>query len=69
MILTEAKKRAQSEFVEAMARTGMTPEKARQIEEKRPELKKATYRIPHLGYASTAANYVLHLAGAKAAVV
>jgi len=39
---------------------------SRQIEEKRPELKKATYRIPHLGYASTAANYVLHLAGAKA---
>jgi predicted nucleotide-binding protein (sugar kinase/HSP70/actin superfamily) len=67
MILTEAKKRAQSEFVEAMARTGMTVEKIRKIEEKRPELKKATYRVPHLGYASTAANYVMHLAGAKAA--
>jgi hypothetical protein len=45
----------------------MTPEKVRQIEEKRPEVKRATYRIPHLGYASTAANYVLHLAGNKAA--
>ncbi len=65
MILTEAKKRAQSEFVEAMARTGMSIEKVREIEQKRPELKKATYRIPHLGYASTAANYVMHLAGAK----
>ena len=68
MILTEAKKRAQSEFVEAMAKTGMTLEKIRQIEAKRPEVKRATYRVPHLGYASTAANYVLHLAGHKAAV-
>ncbi len=67
MILTEAKKRAQSEFVEAMAKTGMTLEKIRQIEEKRPEVKRATYRVPHLGYASTAANYVLHLAGNKSA--
>jgi predicted nucleotide-binding protein (sugar kinase/HSP70/actin superfamily) len=67
MILTEAKKRAQSEFVEAMVRTGMTLEKLRQIEEKRPAVKRATYRVPHLGYASTAANYVLHLAGNKAA--
>jgi len=67
MILTEAKKRAQSEFVEAMAKTGMTLEKIREIEAKRPEVKKATYPVPHLGYASTAANYVLHLAGHKAA--
>ena len=67
MILTEAKKRAQSEFVEAMAKTGMTLEKIRQIEAKRPEVKRATYRVPHLGYASTAANYVLHLAGNKTA--
>jgi predicted nucleotide-binding protein (sugar kinase/HSP70/actin superfamily) len=65
MILTEAKKRAQSEFVEAMAKTGMTLEKIRQVEAKRPEVKRATYRVPHLGYASTAANYVLHLAGNK----
>jgi predicted nucleotide-binding protein (sugar kinase/HSP70/actin superfamily) len=68
MILTEAKKRAQSEFVEAMAKTGMTVENLRQLEAKRPEMRRATYRVPHLGYASTAANYVLHLAGHKAAV-
>jgi hypothetical protein len=66
MILTEAKKRAQSEFVEAMAKTGMTLEKIREIEAKRPHVKKATYPVPHLGYASTSANYVLHLAGHKA---
>ncbi len=51
MILTEAKKRAQSEFVEAMAKTGMTLEKLRQIEEKHPKVKKATYPVPHMGYA------------------
>jgi predicted nucleotide-binding protein (sugar kinase/HSP70/actin superfamily) len=66
MILTEAKKRAQSEFVEAMAKTGLTLEKIRQIEDKNPKVKKATYRIPHHGYASTAANYALHLAGMRA---
>ena len=49
MILTEAKKRSQSEFVEAMAKTGLTLEKIRQIEEKNPKVKKATYRIPHYG--------------------
>src|SRR5260370_19060331 len=62
MILTEAKKRAQSEFVEAMAKTGMTLEKIRQIEESRPKLQRATHRAPHLGHASTAPKYVLHLA-------
>ena len=34
MILTEAKKRAQSEFVEALAKTGLTVEKIRKYEEK-----------------------------------
>jgi hypothetical protein len=52
-----------------MAKTGMTLEKIRQIEAKLPEVKRATYRIPRLGYASTAANYVLHLAGHKSAPV
>jgi predicted nucleotide-binding protein (sugar kinase/HSP70/actin superfamily) len=66
MILTEAKKRSQSEFVEAMAKTGLTLEKIRQIEEKNPKVKKATYRVPHYGYASTAANYALHLASLRA---
>ncbi len=70
MILTEAKKRAQSEFIEAMAKTGLTLEKIRQIANTRPETKRATYRVPHLGYASTAANYVVHLAGnARSAAV
>ncbi len=62
MILTEAKKRAQREFEEALERTGLTVEDIRNYEEDHPELKKATYKIPHYGYAGTSANYVMHVA-------
>jgi hypothetical protein len=30
-----------------------------------PELRRATYKVPHHGCAGTAANYVLHLANDK----
>lgn len=62
MILTEAKKRAIAEYVEAMQRTGLTPEDAQPLIEARPETKRATYRIPHGGMAGAAANTLLHLA-------
>ncbi len=62
MILTEAKKRAQREFEEVLEKTGLTEEDIRNYEEERPELKKATYRVPHYGYAGTSANYVMHVA-------
>ena len=62
MILTEAKKRAQAEFENALNITGLTVETIRQYEVQHPQLRSATYRVPHLGYAGTAANYVLHLA-------
>lgn len=62
MILTEAKKRAQAEFEEALDKTGLTIERIRGYEARHRELRRATYRVPHLGYAGTAANYVLHLA-------
>ncbi len=62
MILTEAKKRAQREFEEALERTGLTLEEIRNFEEEHPKLKKATYKVPHYGYAGTAANYVMHVA-------
>ena len=65
MILTEAKKRAQKEYEEVLARTGLTPEGARARLEAHPEMKKATYRVPHDGVAGTAANLVLHLAGRR----
>ena len=61
MILTEAKKRAKSEFADALARTGLTLETARERLDRTPEMKKATYRIPHGDAVGTAANLALHL--------
>jgi predicted nucleotide-binding protein (sugar kinase/HSP70/actin superfamily) len=60
MILTEAKKRAQKEYDEALARTGLTVEQLRERET--PEMRRATYRVPRYGVVGTAANYALHLA-------
>jgi len=60
MILTEAKKRAQKEFDEVLARTGRTVEQLRERET--PEMRRATYRVPRYGVVGTAANYALHLA-------
>ncbi|HSY91573.1 MAG TPA: hypothetical protein VK812_09385 [Candidatus Binatus sp.] len=62
MILTEAKKRAHAEFEGVMEKTGLTEKKIRAYEAKHPELRRATYNVPHRGYAGTAANYVMHLA-------
>lgn len=65
MILTEAKKRAQREYEEVLERTGFTEATLREAIAARPELKRATYRVPHYGVAGTAANMVLHLAAMK----
>jgi hypothetical protein len=62
MVLTEARRRAQREFDEALARSGLTLERARALLDVRPEMKRATYRVPRKGAAGTAANLVLHLA-------
>jgi predicted nucleotide-binding protein (sugar kinase/HSP70/actin superfamily) len=62
MILTEAKKRAKSEFADALVRTGMTAETARARLDHAPAIKKATYRVPHADAVGTGANLVLHLA-------
>jgi predicted nucleotide-binding protein (sugar kinase/HSP70/actin superfamily) len=62
MILTEAKRRAKAEFDEVLTKTGLTVETIRKFEERHPELRRATYRVPHFGYAGVAANYALHLA-------
>lgn len=67
MILTEAKKRAQREYDEALARTGLTTERARELLAARPEMRRADWRLPHHGVAGTAANTVLHLAKVAAA--
>ena len=63
MILTEAKKRAQMEMDEMLARTGLTLDAVRAHVDAHPELKRATYRVPPSGLASgTAANLALHVA-------
>jgi hypothetical protein len=62
MILTEAKRRAQKEFDEVMGKTGLTLEAIRRYEQRHPEVKRSTFRVPHLGYAGNAANYVSHIA-------
>jgi len=63
MILTEAKKRAQREFDDALATTGVTLDEVRAYVDGHPEMKKATYRVPHDGRAAgTAARMVFHVA-------
>jgi len=74
MILTEAKKRAQKEFDDVLARTGLTVDEAlqstgltidavRAYMDAHPAMKKATYHVPHDGRAAgTAAKLVLHVA-------
>lgn len=65
MILSEAKKRAQQEFDSALEVTGLTEQSARRLLDARPEMRKALYRVPHLGAAGTAANVVLALGGRR----
>jgi hypothetical protein len=62
MILTEAKKRAQREYEETLERTGLDEAKLRAAIDKRPELRRATTRVPHYGVAGSAANLAMHIA-------
>jgi predicted nucleotide-binding protein (sugar kinase/HSP70/actin superfamily) len=61
MILTEAKKRAQQEFEDALTATRLTVSAVRAHLDAHPEMRRATYPIPHDGAAGTAANLVLHV--------
>jgi predicted nucleotide-binding protein (sugar kinase/HSP70/actin superfamily) len=61
MILTEAKKRAQREFETTLDCTGLTLEAARERLAARPEMRDATYRVPHMGAVGTGANTLLHM--------
>ena len=62
MILTEAKIRAQKEFAAALEQTRMSVDRIRRYEAERPSVTRIGYRIPHGGFAGTAANYVAALA-------
>jgi predicted nucleotide-binding protein (sugar kinase/HSP70/actin superfamily) len=65
MILTEAKKRAQREFEQTLEKTGLTLEQLREAAAERPELRRATWKLPHYGVAGTAANLALHVAAGR----
>jgi predicted nucleotide-binding protein (sugar kinase/HSP70/actin superfamily) len=63
MVLTEARKRAQREFEETLARAGLDADGLAAAYAARPELGSATFAVPHRGVAGMAANVALHLAG------
>jgi predicted nucleotide-binding protein (sugar kinase/HSP70/actin superfamily) len=65
MILTEAKKRAQREYERVLERSGLDEAALRAAVEARPELRRATFRVPHYGVAGSAANVALHIAAGK----
>jgi predicted nucleotide-binding protein (sugar kinase/HSP70/actin superfamily) len=62
MILTEAKKRAQREYDDALARTGLAIDDVRRDLARHPDLRRATAVIPAADAAGTAARLVLEVA-------
>ena len=62
MVLTEAKSRAQREFEGTLEETGMTLGEVRDYLGGHPEMRRATYRVPHGGAVGTGANLLLHVA-------
>jgi predicted nucleotide-binding protein (sugar kinase/HSP70/actin superfamily) len=62
MILTEARKRAQREFEEALVSTGLTATDVRRYLDAHPKMKRATYMVPQGNAVGTAANLILHVA-------
>jgi predicted nucleotide-binding protein (sugar kinase/HSP70/actin superfamily) len=65
MVLTEARRRAQSEFEEVLEQTGLDADAARERLHASPNIGRATTPVPRLGVTGTAANLVLHLAGMR----
>ena len=62
MILTEAKRRAQKEFDDALTSTGLTLAEIRDYLDAHPQMRRATYRVPEGSATGTAAKLVLHVA-------
>jgi predicted nucleotide-binding protein (sugar kinase/HSP70/actin superfamily) len=62
MMLSEAKKRAYAEYESALNRCGMREDDARTLAARIPVTNLATHRVPHSGFACTAANTVVDLA-------
>jgi predicted nucleotide-binding protein (sugar kinase/HSP70/actin superfamily) len=62
MTLTEAHKRARTEFEDALRRFDLTPDRIREFEQREPALCRADTPIPRHGYAGTAPGYVAEVA-------
>ena len=65
MVLTEARRRAQSEFDQVLEQTGLDVDTARERLEGLPGASSAAWPVPRAGATGTAANLVLHLAGTR----
>ncbi len=65
MVLTEARRRAQTEFEEVLEQTGLDLDTARERLEALPEAASAGWPVPQRGATGTAANMVLHLADTR----
>jgi hypothetical protein len=62
MVLVEARARAQAEFARELEATGKRLEDIRAYVADHPEMRRATYHVPHRdGIAGTAANFVRHV--------
>ena len=60
--LVEARQRAHAEFQQALAATRRSLDDIRRYVDEHPELRRATYHVPHrAGVAGVAANFVLHV--------
>ncbi len=61
MALGTARAKARKEWIECLARTGRSLEELRAFADDHPELKRATYHVPHhAGVVGRAANFALH---------
>jgi hypothetical protein len=65
MVLTEARRRAQLEFEAVLEQTGLSLDSVRERLEASPGAQLAGWAVPRCGATGTAANLVLHLAGAR----
>jgi len=65
MVLTEARRRAQSELEEVLEQTGLDLDGARDRLDAVPAASRAAWPVPRCGATGTAANLVLHLAGTR----
>jgi hypothetical protein len=66
MSLADARAKARAELDDELSRAGLTLEEVREYAAEHPEVRRATYRVPHApGVAGTAAGFVRHVAALR----